>query len=102
MSQYALALRSYLRENTVNLMQLVCATTSAQRKLCLVLTILSVCATACARGQRQYELHGQVLAVDLDRRELTIKHDDIRGFMPGMTMPFKVKEGMRLDGWTPG
>jgi protein SCO1/2 len=43
-----------------------------------------------------------VLAVDRDRRQITIKHEDIRGFMPGMTMPFKVREGMRLDGWTPG
>jgi protein SCO1/2 len=43
-----------------------------------------------------------VLAVDPARREITIKHEDIRGFMPGMTMPFKVQEGTRLDGWTPG
>jgi protein SCO1 len=71
------------------------------RKLSLALTILSVCA-ACARGQREYELHGQVLAVDPTRREITVKHEDIRGFMPGMTMPFKVREGTRLDGWTPG
>ncbi len=83
-------------------MPLVRARNSPPRKLCIALTILCVCATACARGQREYELHGQVLAVDLDRREITIKHDDIRGFMPGMTMPFKVREGMRLDGWTPG
>jgi protein SCO1 len=61
-----------------------------------------VCATACAPGQRQYELRGQVLAVDPDRHEITIKHEDIHGFMPGMTMPFKVREGTRLDGWTPG
>jgi protein SCO1 len=83
-------------------MRLVRACNSVQRKLSLVLTILCVCATGCARGQREYELHGQVLAVDPDRREITIKHDDIRGFMPGMTMPFKVREGTRLDGWTPG
>ena len=72
------------------------------RKLSLALTILCVCAAACARGQREYELHGQVLAVDADRREITIKHEDIRGFMPGMTMPFKVREGTALNGWTAG
>ena len=56
---------------------------------------------ACARG-REYELRGQVLAVDADRQELTIKHGDIRGFMPGMTMPFKVKSATLLSGRTPG
>lgn len=56
---------------------------------------------ACSRA-RQYELRGQVLAVDRARQELTIKHDDIRGFMPGMTMPFKVKDPRLLDGQEPG
>lgn len=58
-------------------------------------------AAACSRG-RAYELRGQVLAVDPQRQELTIKHDDIRGFMPGMTMPFKVREAHSLEGRQPG
>jgi protein SCO1/2 len=57
--------------------------------------------SACSQ-ERQYELRGQVLAVDRARQELTIKHDDIRGFMPGMTMPFKVKDRRLLDGREPG
>jgi protein SCO1 len=63
--------------------------------LCLVLT------TACTEP-RQYELRGQVLAVDEERRELTIRHDDIEGFMPGMTMPFRVQEARLLEGRLPG
>jgi protein SCO1/2 len=47
-------------------------------------------------------LRGQVLAVDRDRREITVKHEDIRGFMPGMTMPFKVREASLIDGRKPG
>jgi protein SCO1/2 len=62
--------------------------------LCLVLA-------ACSRG-REYELRGQILAVDAARREMTIKHEDIKGFMPGMTMPFKVRDTALLDGKTPG
>jgi protein SCO1/2 len=58
-------------------------------------------AGACSRG-RAYELHGQVLAVDPARQELTIKHGDIRGFMPGMTMPFKVRDAKLMEGRTPG
>ena len=69
-----------------------------------VLTLLVgslLLAGACSRG-RQYELKGQVLAVDPVRQELTIKHGDIRGFMPGMTMPFKVKDAKLIEGRTPG
>jgi protein SCO1 len=43
-----------------------------------------------------------VLAVDPARQELTIKHGDIRGFMPGMTMPFKVHDTKLLAGRTAG
>jgi protein SCO1/2 len=57
--------------------------------------------SGCSKG-REYELRGQVLAVDPDRQELTIKHDDIRGFMPGMTMPFKVRDKKLLEGRLPG
>jgi protein SCO1/2 len=47
-------------------------------------------------------LHGQVLAVDTARHEITIKHDDIPRFMPGMTMPFKVRDPSLLNGRAPG
>ena len=61
--------------------------------------ILSV--SACSRDKR-YQLEGQVLAVDTTRQEITVKHGDIRGFMPGMTMPFKVLDGQSLQGRKPG
>jgi protein SCO1 len=56
---------------------------------------------SCTPGRR-YELRGQVLAVDRGRQEITVKHEDIRGFMPGMTMPFKVKDARELEARTPG
>ena len=51
-------------------------------------------AAACSQGPeaRTYQLTGQVLAVDLETREILVKHDDIPGFMPAMTMPYLVKE----------
>src|SRR5665811_1952300 len=51
-----------------------------------ILVAALVCVPACSRA-REYELRGQVLAVDAARQEITIKHEDIKGFMPGMTMP---------------
>jgi protein SCO1/2 len=55
----------------------------------------------CGRAEtpaREYELKGQILAVRPERSEVVIKHEDIKGFMPGMTMPFKVKDGALLQG----
>jgi protein SCO1 len=68
--------------------------------VCAVAGLLSSTAS-CGRGN-EYELRGQVLAVDPDRQEVTIKHEDIRGFMPGMTMPFKVRSTALLSGRKPG
>ncbi len=53
--------------------------------------------TACSNA-KEYPLVGQVLAVDESQKVITVKHQDVVGFMPGMTMPFKVKEGRELDG----
>ena len=64
----------------------------------LVLLIALACAAAGCAQPREYELTGQVLAVNAERQELTIRHEDIRGFMPAMTMPFKVKDRRLLDG----
>ena len=65
--------------------------------LCLLLTVLWL-APACRARAREVTLEGQVLAIDAARREITIKHGDIQGFMPGMTMPFKVREGRLIEG----
>jgi protein SCO1/2 len=66
-----------------------------------VALLLTVAALGCTRP-REYELRGQVLAVDTERGELTIRHDDIPGFMPGMTMPFKVADPGEMQGRVPG
>ena len=70
-------------------------------RLAVIIALAVLVAPACSRT-RQYELKGQVLSVDRARQEITIKHDDIRGFMPGMTMPFKVKDATLLDLFGPG
>ncbi len=63
-----------------------------------------VLVAACDREPpvRQYELTGQILAVDTARNEVLIKHDNIRNFMPAMTMPFTVKDPSLLSGREPG
>ena len=71
-------------------------------RLSLTLIVVALLTSAACSRAQEYELRGQILAVDPARQELTIKHGDIRGFMPGMTMPFKVKDPHLLEGRTPG
>jgi protein SCO1/2 len=61
----------------------------------------AVLAVGCS-NQKSYPLVGQVISVDPERQELTIRHEDIRGFMPGMTMPFKVKDPAQVAAARPG
>lgn len=74
---------------------------------CAALTAAAAVALApgmvgCQRPARHYQLNGQIVAVDPARQELTIKHEDIPGFMPGMTMAFKVWAPRQMDGRIPG
>jgi protein SCO1/2 len=55
-----------------------------------------------APAARTYELKGQILAIDQGRLELTVNHADIPGFMPAMTMPYKVRDANLLKGRKPG
>jgi protein SCO1/2 len=52
--------------------------------------------------QHQYSLHGQILALSADHKEANIKHDDIKGFMPAMTMPYKVLDAKEFSAVAPG
>src|SRR4030095_10603591 len=54
------------------------------------LIALTSCGRASDANFRQFELQGQILAVRPERREVVIKHQDIKGFMPGLTMPLSV------------
>lgn len=75
------------------------------RELVAVL-ILALATAACSAGPpsraRQYQLRGQVLALVPDRHEVTVKHEDIAGFMPAMTMVYKVRDAKLLDGLSKG
>lgn len=48
-------------------------------------------------ASRQFPLTGDVLAIKADRTEITVKHDEVKGFMDAMTMPFAVKDGSQLE-----
>ncbi len=51
-----------------------------------------------APASKSYELTGQILAVHPDKQSLTIKHQDIPGYMPGMTMTIAALEAALVTG----
>src|ERR1700716_2241246 len=54
--------------------------------------------SACTRSdQRTFTLQGQVLSLEPARKLITVKHEEIKGFMPAMTMPYEVRDGKLLD-----
>src|SRR5260221_10772008 len=65
---------------------------------------LALAAAACSpsSSDRHYTLQGQVIAVATDRQQATIKHEEIKGLMPAMTMPYRVQNAKLLDGVAPG
>ncbi len=69
-----------------------------------LLPLLVVLLAGCARGPapRQYQLTGQILDVSPDGSQLVVRHDDIKGFMPAMTMPFRLKDRSLAKGRQPG
>lgn len=73
-------------------------------RLWRALLVLLLVAPACrqAPAAKEYALKGQILGIDTNRGEVLIKHDDIPGFMPAMTMPYKVNEASLLTGREPG
>ena len=70
------------------------------RSLLALVLAIAVVPAACRREPpaREYPITGHVLAVKDDGTEITMRHDDIEGFMPAMTMPFKVKDASVVKG----
>lgn len=76
----------------------------AGRLLVLLLALAAPLSAACRQDPpvRQYTVVGQVITVQPSPPRITIKHQDIEGFMPAMTMPFAVREPAVLEGTKAG
>jgi protein SCO1/2 len=68
--------------------------------LCLALAAAAACGSK--PDQRTYRLQGQVISVDPARKLTVVKHEEIKDFMPAMTMPYEVEDVRLLDGLAPG
>ena len=66
------------------------------------LVLLAAIACREAPPIREFTVVGQIVAIDRSTNYATLRHEDITGFMPGMTMPFAVKDPALLEGRVPG
>lgn len=73
---------------TRNSLLLLCALVS--------IVLISGCRSHRSRNAKEYELKGKVVSVEKEKRLVTVAHEDIKGYMPGMVMPFTVGEN---DNW---
>ena len=72
----------------------------------LLMVVTALACRSTAEPEKTYPIRGQVLSVGTNaingRREVSVKHEDIPGFMPAMTMAYFVKTPALLDGVAPG
>ena len=71
----------------------------------IIVAALSVAVAACGPGDgnaQRYELKGKVEHVDKRGSAVTIAHEEIKDYMPAMTMPFKLKDESIYDELAPG
>ena len=62
--------------------------------LLILLAVMGGSVVSCNRrsgNEKRYDLKGKVVAVEPDKHRVTIAHEDVVGYMPGMTMPFTVR-----------
>jgi len=70
--------------------------------LAVALGALFFVRSAVKSDEHTYPIHGQVQSITTDRQEATVKHGEIKGLMPAMTMPYRFKAKSELDALKPG
>jgi protein SCO1/2 len=72
--------------------------------LLCVLVLLASCASKPKEPKdvRRYPIEGKVIAVDQTKKEITLQHKDIPGYMAGMTMPFRIQDDWVFNVARPG
>jgi protein SCO1 len=80
--------------------------TTAGRQFLACAALAALAASGCARntgggpagsaapaGERRFALAGEVLTADVTRKVLVVRHNEVAGYMPAMTMEFPVSAG---------
>ena len=75
--------------------------TKPAQLLPLIPVLLTLAFGACRHNEKRYELHGKVVMVERDKHLVTVSHDEVKGLMPAMTMPFTVHNDQDFDALVP-
>jgi len=72
-----------------------------------IFTIVALICMAFAGGcqsapEKHYPIQGEVISTDAGKKLITVKHGDIPGLMPAMTMTYQVAEPKQIEGLQPG
>jgi protein SCO1 len=87
------------KRRQVAALQIRTPTTSLLSGIVLIVVLIVASASCRHRSEpaQRYELKGKVVNVDKRGAVVTISHEDIRGYMDAMTMPFALKDPSLLD-----
>jgi len=55
-----------------------------------------------ASQAKRYQLKGTVISIDRPDQRIVVNHDEIKGFMAAMAMPYPVSDPKLLDAAAPG
>jgi protein SCO1/2 len=77
---------------------------NANRWFVLIALCLSFVLFSCRNktAERRYELKGKVVSVDPSNRQVMIAHEEIKGYMDSMTMPFTIGDDWAVSVLAPG
>ena len=53
-------------------------------------------------AEKHYPLQAEVISVDAPKSQIIVKHGDIPGFMPAMTMQYAVADAKQIEKLQPG
>ena len=67
----------------------------------LIPFLLTLACGACRHNEKRYELKGKVVMVEREKHLVTVAHEEVKGLMPAMTMPFTVENDSDLDALAP-
>lgn len=74
-----------------------------KRILLIVALICGAFVAGCqSKPEKHYPIQGEVISADAANKLLTVKHGDIPGLMPAMTMTYEVAEPKQMGALQPG
>ena len=97
---------SLARNNTLDIILIMNTARESRLITVLLLSCIAVLVAGCrphpSANEKRYPINGKVVAVNKTDRTATIEHEDIVGYMPAMTMPFRIKNDADLEMMKPG